>query len=278
MRRGVLLGLLLAACGGEGAILPPAPRGEGAGGAGGDGLGAGGTGGQPPTGIVREVYQRNPHGHVAVTDNLLFDGDFEWASSFADQYGWYQAENEMFAGYGGPKTRMGALCRSGIKCAALEGDDVALGLGLAAANDGIAVEVWGRPEGGDCLLLEGFVVEQDAQSTPIALSVDGEVDAEGWCHYVATSGQRAGAIYLYLHNTQLGPTVIIDDAVARPLSSVPDQARAQAGIVSSGPMDPELLARVHRFARETQEPKIPPKGEIERGLERRLRRPRRTSR
>ena len=59
------------------------------------GPGGGGGGGSPPDppdppAVKRTVIERNPFGNVEASQNLLWDGDFEWSSPFTDQYGWYE--------------------------------------------------------------------------------------------------------------------------------------------------------------------------------------------
>ena len=49
----------------------------------------------PPTASApvaprRTVIERSPYGNVKASQNLLWDGDFEWSSPFADQYGWIE--------------------------------------------------------------------------------------------------------------------------------------------------------------------------------------------
>ncbi|MBM4359336.1 MAG: hypothetical protein FJ096_14635, partial [Deltaproteobacteria bacterium] len=65
--------------------LAPAPTGTAGVGGSNSPTSSSGGGGEP---VRRTVTTRNPFGNVAVSDNLLWDGDFEWLSSFADQYAW----------------------------------------------------------------------------------------------------------------------------------------------------------------------------------------------
>ena len=100
-------------------------QGEGGGPLGPSDAGPNETDAAPPK---RTVLHRNPFGNVAKTENLLWDGDFEMSSPFSDEYGWLTGPPFSYAFSG---VRIGAECRSGIKCAVLPKKKylVAIGVG-----------------------------------------------------------------------------------------------------------------------------------------------------
>lgn len=173
--------------------------------------GTSGAGGDAPA-PIRTILARDPFGNVAETRNLLWDGDFEWESSFADQYGWLQGQTANLTG-----RRVGPECRSGLKCAVL--DERLIGIAVASADHDLYASVWARPEsGGDCegvrvfLLGEGIHDDAiDAAVPPVAAAPDDT----GWCHYEVTAPQRNDKAYLTLSRRVGAATALVDDAVVR---------------------------------------------------------------
>src|SRR5262245_9380671 len=76
----------------------------------------------------RTIEQRNAFGNVAETENLLWDGDFEWFSAFSDQYGWLAGTSMLTLGYSFRDIRVGTICRSGLKCAGMAKKTVLAGI------------------------------------------------------------------------------------------------------------------------------------------------------
>ncbi len=263
----------LAACGGEGTLLEPAPTGGvGVGGAGAGTSSTSSTGGATPQPEpVREVYDRNPYGNVAATGNLLWDGDFEWRPAFASQYGWIQADNQNFAGAGLPKSVLGGACRSGIRCTRLEAGNVLIGLAVVSEDEELSASVWLRPEGDDdCTAVDVLLISQDGSEPGVQLTPD-PVGADGWCRVAATVPVRASAQYLYLQSNAFGDGFLVDDAVVARAADEQAQALSWKNR-PTGPVDPDVVAEVRQLGRHLVELKDPPPSEAKRAFERRMKR------
>lgn len=283
MSRAVFMGLTLAglaalaACGGEGMILEPAPAGgTGAGGAGAGPSSTSSAGGSTPTPQpVRVVYERNPFGNVAATGNLLWDGDFEWRPAFASQYGWIQANNQNFSGAGLPKSVLGGACRSGIRCTRLEAGNVLIGLAVVSEDEELTASLWLRPEGDDdCTAVDVLLVSQDGSEPGVQLMPD-PVGEDGWCRVAATVPVRASAQYLYLQSNAFDDGFLVDDAVVVRSSETAAQALSWKNR-PTGPVDPDAVAKVRQLGRHLVELKDPPPSEAKRAFEKRMKRWRRT--
>jgi hypothetical protein len=211
--------LSVAGCDGEGNARPaPTPSAGGAGGQGGAG-GAGGVaqggGGSAPTPTVkRTVEQRHPLGNVQAAENLLWDGDFELSSPFADQYPWFQGPP---FGFGGLDVRLGAACRSGLKCLSLKKKKAALAMGVGSTAPALSASVHVKLLGETKLCAEVTAalttLSPGSPDPDVGLAMEAEVpDASGTCHYAATVGGRADKVWLYVENDTDGD-VLVDDAV-----------------------------------------------------------------
>lgn len=237
--------------------VSPAPSSVGAGST----VGAGG--GSVPTPVPgRTVLQRNPFGHVSVSDNLLWDGDFEWLSSFTDQYGWLTGPSDTGIGYELPIQVIGAACKSGMKCIELPKGWLAVGLAVASQGHDLEASLAVAAEG-DCASVEVVLFNLDGQdpdeSIPFAETVD------GWCRYRAIVPERKRAVALYVRNDTPGP-IRVDDAVVR---RAPVGMRARSAL-SSPSRD---LSTLKREVRRRMKPSPRPRPEREmrflRELERR---------
>jgi hypothetical protein len=167
-------------------------------------------------GVRRTVQQKNPFGNVAETENLFWDGDFEWASPFSDQYGWLKGLPLAYAFDG---IRIGAACRSGIKCAALEKGKVLVAIGVASKGHKLAASFWARPEQAACdgitAILMAGILGGPGGDVDIPLSPDAaEPDDAGWCSYRTVSEERLTKPYLYIKNNT-GGEILVDDAVLK---------------------------------------------------------------
>jgi hypothetical protein len=180
----------------------------------------------------REVLQRNPFGNVSETQNLLWDGDFEWSSPFSDQYGWIEPPYTPSV----TDVVVGPLCRSGVKCARIgDGADL-VGIAVASAEHDLEASVWIRflPDEGaaapPCAEVEAYLLDlaglppfDDDEALEPAADVP---DETGWCRLAATVPQRNNKTYLYVDNRSDWP-ILVDDAVVKPsggsipLSSAP---------------------------------------------------------
>lgn len=201
--------------------------------------GAGGEGAGTP---IRTILQRDPFGNVGETHNLLWDGDFEWESPFADQYGWYQGQTGALT-----DRHVGPECHSGIKCAVL-GPEL-IGLAVSSADHDLYASAWIRPTGGSCddfsvfLLAEG--IYDDAIDLPLQAG-GAQADADGFCHFEAIAPQRDDKAYLYARSAAAEPAYF-DDAVIR--EATEEEAQRVAPLAAWVPT--AALARELGVARDT---------------------------
>lgn len=184
--------------------------------------GTGGEGGAPPDAgpPIRTVMQRNPYGNVAETENLLWDGDFEWASPFSDQYGWLSGSASSYLGYDFPNVKIGAVCRSGMKCVQMSKNRVIAGIGVASAGGKIQASFWAKVTTGDCTGVSGAIIAYDGEGDPDVTvdPVSEKPDASGWCHYETVVDERKGKPLLYIEN-ESGGTIVVDDAVVKKVAT-----------------------------------------------------------
>jgi hypothetical protein len=254
--------LLLGACGDE--TLRPAPV-EGTGGSGATGgvatTGSSGGGGTQAT--VRTIIERDPLGNVQKSQNLLWDGDFEWRPSFQDQYGWLYGPSIQQLSFAMPPLGMGAECHSGIKCARLPTDGLLLGLSVASEGKSLAIEVWSKPESGACNDLVVFLIAQEGSESDLEIAATtAEPDGEGWCRHAALVPARATAQYLFI---QASSPTVVDDASIEP-------AEGQADYGWSRMLSKADAERARAWGRAAQLPRIPPPSKAKRKLREHLRR------
>jgi hypothetical protein len=172
----------------------------------------------PAPSARRTVIERDPFGNVAERENLLWDGDFEWASPFADQYGWFEPPTNPTVS----DVVAGAACRSGVKCARLARGRSLVGIGVGSRTDALRASVWVRFEPGSVgpapacdevsvfLFGTGGVEEPDPD---FDLSPDTSApDADGACRFAGLSPPRRGKVYLLVRNRSQVP-ILVDDAV-----------------------------------------------------------------
>jgi hypothetical protein len=228
--------------------------------------GGGGEGGAAAT-PIRTVEQRHPFGNVAATDNLLWDGDFEWSSAFADQYGWLSGPPYS---YSFPWVTIGAACRSGVKCVTLPKNKAVVGIGVGAESAPVAVTVFAKPATGTCsgvdvFLLQLFPFSKDVNVPPIAETPD----ATGWCQYQATVETYPEKVYLLVDNNT-GEALVVDDAVVRAVP--PPGAPPAAAPAHFGPPTAERAARLdeaREAIRSLRGPHVPPPNAARRAFEER---------
>ena len=217
--------------------------------------GSGGSGGGG--GVIRTIVVRDPMGNVQQTDNLLWDGDFEWQISFQDQYGWLYGATTNSIGFGLPPTVLGAACHSGVKCVRLSSGAVLLGIAVASEGSPLDVSLWSAPEDGSCASLEVFLLAQSGPDPTVLIAAAApEADGDGWCRYQATVMERVGSQYLYVENQ--GSDTIIDDAVIAAAPAAMQQVAALPQVA-----DKKKVARVRGWARAATEPRLPPPNEAE---------------
>lgn len=238
-------------------------------GAGGTGTGTGGTGGAggqmdagPPK---RTMIVRNPFGNVAETQNLLWDGDFEWHSAFSDQYGWLAGSSPASLDYNFTDVRLGAVCRSGLKCAGMKKGRVIAGIGVASAGNKLQVSFWAKVQMGSCSDVEATIIAYDSTPDPdvVIPPVTDAPDATGWCQYQSVLDARLGKPILYIAN-QTGADVIIDDAVVKKVA--PEMSvNAHHGPPSAALAQDLAMARVALLR--ARGPHDPPKNQARRAFE-----------
>jgi hypothetical protein len=165
--------------------------------------GAGGAGA-----VQRTVIQRNPFGNMASPKNLLWDGDFEWASAFSDQYGWLSGTS-FSLGYSLPKLVVGARCQSGIRCALLTPNRIAVAMGVASKGKPLNASVWVKPEQGACSDVTVLLLPASDSDKAVALDSSNE---DGWCHFQGLVPEQQAQIYLYVANESEGD-ILVDNAV-----------------------------------------------------------------
>ncbi len=192
----------------------------------------------------RTVLQRNPFGDVAETDNLLFDGDFEWSSPFSDEYGWFQGQSPTVT-----DVVIGPDCRSGIKCARLAAHQSMVGIGVASKGTELEVSVWVHFDDPStpCSSAKVTLIDRFAGSggpltagDPDVHLVAGDPDQGGWCRLEGVSPPRANRSFLNVLNTSAGK-MLVDDAVLKRLAgSSPAPAPPKSGVAGSPPAPPAL--------------------------------------
>jgi hypothetical protein len=177
-----------------------------------------------PSAPKRRVLQRNPFGHVEKSENLLWDGDFEWSSPFSDQYGWLSGPPY---GYSFPNVVVGARCRSGIKCARVPKKKSIVGIAVASQGEKLSASFFAHIEADTCDKIKSTIsdffdnVEPDAQVKPTAT----EPDEQGWCRFETVIPARSHKPFFYIENRTTAD-ILVDDVVleratgSSPLSSV----------------------------------------------------------
>lgn len=213
MKRAILFAcaLSLAACSAKGEGLNPAP--------GGPVSDAGPDDGGPRLDagpVKRTVEQRNPFGNVAETENLLWDGDFEWFSAFSDQYGWYAGNSPNNLDFTFTDIRVGGVCRSGLKCAGLAKGHIIAGIAVASQGHKLEASFWAHLTKGSCDGVHAFVAALVTMADPDVkvTSMQMAPDFNGWCFYDTIVDARSTKPYLLIEN-ETGDDVVIDDAVLK---------------------------------------------------------------
>lgn len=216
--------------------------------------GTGGSGGAPSA-PIRTVEQRSPFGNVAASDNLLWDGDFEWSSPFSDQYGW------LFGppyGYDFPAATIGAACRSGVKCVTLAKGKAIIGIGVSSRTEALSITAFAKPQQGGCAGVLVSLLDIDTSHKDVDVPATTEdPDSVGWCLYRVETPAYEKKVYLLIDNNT-GDDLVVDDAVVRvlPTKSAPPPPPPM------GPMEGARLLR-HEEAKAAilahRLPVLPPK-------------------
>lgn len=182
--------------------------------------------------VKRKVFQKNPFGNIAASDNTLWDGDFEWSTQFASQYAWVPVTGFGVGLAPFEGIRASAFCRSGVKCAFMTQNLSMAGIGVAPGGSKVSASIWAHPPEGVCdamrisLISCSFGENDDLEMK----DADDAPDADGWCHYEAISDVREFATCIYVVADFADGEAIVDDAVVRaaksnavPTGLAPDQ-------------------------------------------------------
>jgi hypothetical protein len=201
--------------------------------------------------VKRHVFQKNPFGNVAASDNTLWDGDFEWASPFVDQYGWVDAVQiigvSAFTGI-----RASAECRSGLKCAFVTQNQRLAGIGVAPGGKKASASIWARPPTGKCEEMTISLIACDYADDPDLEMKDADdaPDADGWCHYEAISDVRQSATCIYVVADFVEGEALLDDGVVR---AAPDNAVPTS--IAPSPTQRARIVEARKVLREKLKPR-----------------------
>lgn len=162
----------------------------------------------------RDVLYRSPFGNLQATGNLLFDGDFEWSG--AGSGAWVGASSTE--GQVELRLETGGLCRSGLRCAALDNSYDMLGYGTRASHAAVDVSFWAKVPDTNCAVVSGYVLS--IMNYTILLTMKRDADApgvDGWCRFHAVLPlklQEGIGVYITAEKLDDGKRVLIDDVVA----------------------------------------------------------------
>jgi hypothetical protein len=220
------------------------------------------AGGPGDAGVRRTIVQRNPFGNVAKTENLLWDGDFEWSSAFTDQYGWI---NYPQVSYGFQGIRVGIECRSGLKCASIDHGRGIIGIGVSSEGYRMSASFWARPLAeASCEDISADLLSITGEDPTAPVPLVPEAADDGWCRFEGVADERVTKTYLLIDNGGKGE-VLVDDVVLERVM------KTQALTV---PVEPPTAARSARVAearaalRARRGPIDPPPNAAKRALER----------
>ncbi len=226
-----------------------------------------------PLPMKRQVFQRNPFGNVAASDNLLWDGDFEWHSSFGAQYGWVNAVTVISVG-AFSQVRASAQCKSGLKCGYLTQNQRVAAIGVSPSKSKVHASLWARVPTADCSDVGVKLISCDYAADPDVpvLDADGVPDADGFCHYEVVAAERQRATCLFVETRFAEGEAIIDDAVLR---AAPPGAAQSDAMGAPSARDVEVAEEARRAIKKWLRPGAPAptreSQELKRWVERRRR-------
>lgn len=208
--------------------------------------------GQPqpdPTPVKRTVITRDPFGNVSHPDNLMWDGDFEWSSPFADQYAWFSEQGAPLE-----DISIGAECMSGLKCARVEKKKALLGIAVGSSEPLVArvyvrfVDTAVACDSAEVVLATQGVTGSDPDLKLVPVSSD----VEGWCSFEASSPPRREQSYLYLKNKS-NVAMLIDNATLY-------RAPKNIAMLPAPPMEGDLIQRLQEIRQMTRSARLPHDG------------------
>lgn len=161
----------------------------------------------------REILHRNPFGSPQAASNLMFDGDFEWSGMGSGMWAGFSNQGEVDL-----VLETGGLCRSGLRCVALDRSYDLYGYGTRASHSAAKASMWARVPGSDCGVVSAYVTSLMSivisTFTPQLLAETEAPDATGWCRYSVVLPQKDDGVGLYITATvEEGETVIVDEVV-----------------------------------------------------------------
>lgn len=255
-----------AACGDDERIRPAAPVGTDAGAK--PGVALPDAGGTPPVTPKRVVFERNPFGNVKASDNLLWDGDFEWATTFAEQYGWVNAAQLVTVG-AFDQVRVGTECRSGMKCGYLGQNQKIAGVGVSPGSSKVSASVWIKVPDCSSMLVALIACDYGVDPDVLLTDADSSPDEDGWCHYEAVSEPRQRASCLLVGAELTEGEALVDDAVVRAAGAAAPPSSRFASAAQKAVIDQARIA-----IRKNVAPRPPRRQAIDDALERWSRRAR----
>jgi hypothetical protein len=213
--------------------------------------------------VKRTIIQRNPFGDVKASNNTLWDGDFEWNTAFADQYGWVNASG-IISVSAFSNIRVGADCRSGMKCGVLSQNQRIAAVGVSPGDVNASASVWVKVPTGQCTDMGAAMIACDyAKDDELWLAdADGQPDADGWCHYEGVSVPRERATCLYVESRFGEGEALVDDAVVR---AAPGQAPTGRAFDAA---DRARIEPIRKVIREKLRPMVPERHPAREALER----------
>lgn len=196
----------------------------------------------------RTVTTKNPFGNVAASDNLLWDGDFEWSTAFAQQAGWVNAG--IVVSYSAfSQVRPDPACRSGLKCGYITPNQRVAAIGVApAGGKKVEASIWVKVPGTSCSEVGAALIACDYQTDPdVELAdADGVPDAGGWCRLAVVAEPRQRATCLLVDSRFDEGEALIDDAVVR---AAPEGAVSTAGAAAPSARFEQARSRIRQALR-----------------------------
>jgi hypothetical protein len=189
---------------------------------------------------------------VGASDNLLWDGDFEWHSAFGSQYGWVDALGVISTGaFSG--VRVGPDCRSGMKCGVLTQNQRVAAIGVSPMGALVSASIWSKPSTGLCEDVRVLLIACDYGTDPDlpVMDADGKPNSEGWCEHVLVAEQRERASCLLVVAEFVEGEAIIDDAIVR---AAPPGASPSTSAFVPTPMESRIASDARVRLREWLKP------------------------
>jgi hypothetical protein len=211
----------------------------------------------------RTLATRNPWG--GPPGNLLADGDFEHSTVHPGnqpQLGWLTLDASG-SNYKNQRFETGGLCRTGLRCALLERDEMLVGFGVSAPGTGMVASFWAKgPADKKCSeLLSALVVGcWEGLVTGYVKATSPQPGADGWCHYQGSFPEGRTQRCLYINSKLVGDrTAVVDSAELAPdTGTVPTQEQVVVGAELQQRIDAATAVIRRRRAPAAPEADAPP--------------------